>query len=156
MNSCRPPWKRKAKTSLGQAVHWGIDLLEQRRRQYREYGVPSFRPWIFLITDGKPTDEWESAARRVRQGEAAGTFCFHAVGVEGADLGALQVLTGRPPYCLQQLASAISFAGSRSRSGRFPDPVPVTKTAFPLVLRVVLWADPLVEMPVQEGPAADE
>lgn len=91
-------------TPLGQAIHWSLDVLEQRRRQYRRHGLPTcFRPWIFLITDGKPKDEWQAAAQRIQQGEGERHFWFHAVGVEGADLDILRALTGRPAHRLHGL-----------------------------------------------------
>jgi uncharacterized protein YegL len=133
-----PALQAGGKTAMGRAVHWAIDLIEQRRRQYRTHGVPSFRPWVFLLTDGRPTDEWQSAARRVQQGEASRTFCFHAVAVEGADLGILGALGGRPPVRLQGLRFRELFRWlsqsqrmvSRSRPGE-EDRIPFANPAGP-------------------------
>ena len=49
-------------TPMGMAVMKGLELLNQRKMLYRENGIPFFRPWIFLITDGTPTDDWKAAA----------------------------------------------------------------------------------------------
>ena len=90
-------------TPMGLAVLRGLELLNQRKQLYRENGIPFFRPWVFLITDGTPTDEWKSAAMEIRSGEENRAFAFFAVGVEGANLDILQQLAIRQPLRLRGL-----------------------------------------------------
>jgi uncharacterized protein YegL len=90
-------------TPIGAAIEAGLNLLDQRKQTYRNNGVTYYRPWIFLITDGGPTDYWQAAAERVRQGEASNHFSFFAVGVEGARMDILAQLTSREPLKLQEL-----------------------------------------------------
>jgi uncharacterized protein YegL len=61
------------------------------------------RPWIFLIADGGPTDYWQSAAEKAKQGEAANHFSFFAVGVEGARMEILSQICTRDPVNFQEL-----------------------------------------------------
>ena len=70
---------------------------------YRTNGIPFFRPWIFLITDGGPTDDWQPAAHAVKAGEAGNHFSFFAVGVEGARMDVLAQIATREPVRLQSL-----------------------------------------------------
>jgi uncharacterized protein YegL len=91
-------------TPMGSAILQGIDLVAQRKQTYKSSGLHYFRPWIFLITDGAPTDEWKLAAERVRAGEQAQAFAFFAVGVEGANLEVLSQIAVRPPLKLQGLS----------------------------------------------------
>ena len=67
-------------TPIGGAIETGLNLLDQRKQVYRNNGVTYYRPWVFLITDGGPTDYWQSAAERVKQGEQASHFSFFASG----------------------------------------------------------------------------
>lgn len=90
-------------TPIGAAIEAGLDLLDQRKQTYRNNGVTYYRPWVFLITDGGPTDYWQAAAERVKQGEASNHFSFFAVGVEGARMDILAQITSREPLKLQEL-----------------------------------------------------
>lgn len=92
-------------TPMGEAIEYGLNLLEGRKEIYKGHGVQYYRPWIFLITDGAPTDSWQNAAQRIRQGEGQRKFCFFAVGVEGVDLETLKQIAppDRPPALLQGL-----------------------------------------------------
>ncbi|QZZ21627.1 VWA domain-containing protein [Leptothermofonsia sichuanensis E412] len=112
-------------TPMGEAIEYAIDLLEGRKEVYKTNGIQYYRPWIFMITDGAPTDSWHNAAQRVRLGEADRKFCFFAVGVEGADLETLSKIASpnRPPAKLngldfQSLFVWLSTSMKRVSSGK--------------------------------------
>lgn len=90
-------------TPMGAAIESALQSLEQRKNVYRSNGISYFRPWIFLITDGGPTDEWQRAAMRLREGEQQKSFAFFAVGVEGARMDILRQISVREPIKLQGL-----------------------------------------------------
>ncbi len=97
-----PVLRAEGGTPLGEAVTHGLEMLRQRKDLIRQNGVGLYRPWVFLITDGGPTDAWQHAAAAVRQGEDAKSFAFFSVGVAGADMAMLtQLNTARAPVPLK-------------------------------------------------------
>lgn len=90
-------------TPMGAAITMGIDLITKRKQIYKQHGVGYYKPWIILITDGTPTDNWQQAARLVKEGEANNAFAFFAIGVEGANMDVLSQISVRTPLKLRGL-----------------------------------------------------
>ena len=88
-------------TPMGMAITKGLDLIKTRQSDYRKAGVLSYRPWIFLITDGAATDDTANAARLIRNREAQNKLNFFSIGVDGADFQGLKSLSTRPPIALE-------------------------------------------------------
>jgi uncharacterized protein YegL len=78
-------------------------MIAKRKKEYKEHGISYYKPWIILITDGAPTDEWNRAAMGVREGEAGKSFAFFAIGVEGANMDILRQISVRAPLKLKGL-----------------------------------------------------
>jgi len=92
-------------TPMGSAINVALDHLDARKQNYQRSGLGYFRPWVFLITDGAPTDGdlWRTAAQRVHKEETAKKVAFFAVGVEGADMNVLKQICQRQPVSLRGL-----------------------------------------------------
>lgn len=90
-------------TPMGEAIRTAIDRIAYRKSNYRQNGIAYYRPWIFLITDGAPTDEWQSASMAVQEGEANKNFAFFAIGVKDANFKTLTKISVREPLKLDGL-----------------------------------------------------
>ncbi|HUF39807.1 MAG TPA: VWA domain-containing protein [Anaerolineales bacterium] len=133
-----PELKAGGGTPMGEAVRKGLELLRARKEIYKQNDLDYFRPWMFLITDGKPTDQWESAAEQARLEDSRKGLLFFGIGVEGAEMETLARFSpeNRPPMKLRGLAFGELFQWlSRSLSA-----VAHSKVGDQIPLPPVGWA----------------
>jgi uncharacterized protein YegL len=93
-------------TPMGAAVNLGLDQLMARKQAYKDAGLEYFRPWLFVITDGAPTDgeTFTAAAARAREIEEKRGVAVFPIGVAGADVETLaQLSAARKPLMLDGL-----------------------------------------------------
>lgn len=85
-------------TSMGKGIETAIDMVKERTKFYASLGTPMFKPWIFMITDGAPTDDVANAVRRIKEEEGKGShgkLKFFALGVGHYDKELLSALSKR-------------------------------------------------------------
>lgn len=100
-----PQLRPQGDTPMGAAIMKGIEMLNGRKAAYKANGIGYYRPWIFLITDGAPTDRVQASCAAIREGEASKSFASYAVGVECADMERLRQLNpARAPLGLRGLS----------------------------------------------------
>jgi len=118
-------------TPMGAAILRAYELIEKRKARYEASDLDSYEPWVFMVTDGDPTDPaevLESAVQRIRQADAQDRgrrIAFFAVGVEGANMQRLARISKRAPLKLRGLqfarmfrwVSQVCVGVSRSRVG---------------------------------------
>lgn len=120
-------------TPMGGAIDRALDLVAERKATYRANGIAYYRPWVLLITDGAPTDEWQPAAERVHRAEADNELAFFAVGTEGADLDTLGRIATRTPLRLKGLSFVELFVWLSQSQRRVSASRPGDQTALPPV-----------------------
>ncbi len=102
---------------MGQAILKGVELVRERKEEYRNLGIDYYRPWIFVITDGYPTDMrrgdemWNEVINAVHSGEADQKFLFWMLGVDPADMQILKEISpgNRNPLKLKEARFADMF-----------------------------------------------
>ncbi|MGV1003699.1 MAG: vWA domain-containing protein [Candidatus Nanopelagicales bacterium] len=94
-------------TAMGAAIDLAMAELESQKRAYKGAGIDYYRPWLFIITDGGPTDGpvFDQAAERVRSAERAkGLSVFSVLVGPGGDMSTMSRLSAsRTPLRLQGL-----------------------------------------------------
>ncbi len=115
-------------TPLGSAVELAIKRLEERKASYRENGVAYYQPWLVIISDGQPNDNWSPAATHARQLQSNRGLVVLPIGVNDADLSILGKFSTRDALKLDGLkfreffqwlsASMARVSASASTSGQ--------------------------------------
>lgn len=68
-------------TPMGTAIRLGLDEIRQRREFYKRQGLAAYKPWIVLLTDGQPNDDWQNPALTARGMANRGELTFIGVGI---------------------------------------------------------------------------
>ena len=93
-------------TMLGEGTNLALDLLDQRKEDYRSKGIEYYQPWLVIITDGYPHDSpYPDLVARIAGLTSKRKLSVFVIGVgTDADLDALVELSPkRPPIRLKGL-----------------------------------------------------
>ncbi|MEI8244533.1 MAG: VWA domain-containing protein [Lentisphaerota bacterium] len=91
-------------TPMGGAIQMGLDALSRRRQLYQSKGVAAYKPWLVLMTDGEPNDDWQAAAEKARNMANNKKLNLIVVGIgPSANMGILAQISGHQPMKLQGL-----------------------------------------------------
>lgn len=62
-----PEFYANGGTPMGEAVNMALDMLEQRKSEYKASGVDYYQPWIVLMTDGMPNGDGSELSRAIQR-----------------------------------------------------------------------------------------
>ena len=54
-----PTFQANGARPLGKVVEIALSMLDSRTQEYRNAGVPYYQPWLVIIGDGIPSDDWQ-------------------------------------------------------------------------------------------------
>jgi len=107
-----PVFEAGGGTPLGEGVMTALDALDARRRLLVKFGRSISRPWMFVISDGEPTDEegtWQAAAKRSRAAVKDNRCLVYPILIEGVTNPRLAELSEAPPTTLRAANFASFF-----------------------------------------------
>ena len=93
-------------TMMSAGINLALDKIEERKQMYRDNGIDYYRPWLFLFTDGAPTEEQEvvnAASAKLKQANSEKRVAAFSVGVGVADMDMLTEISPRRPMMLKGL-----------------------------------------------------
>lgn len=120
-------------TPMGQAVSTAIDMLEARKEEYKKNGVSYYQPWLVLMTDGIPTDNFIESARKLQRMANEKKIVVFGIGIGEADMSILAQFCpeNRPPLKLDGLKFKEFFAWLSASMAVVSQSTPGTTTKLP-------------------------
>jgi len=77
-----PHIEARGDTPLGEALECAMRLVDEQVEVLRSQGIARKRPWIWVMSDGRPTDErWQGVAEQARNAQKDGKFFLYPVSV---------------------------------------------------------------------------
>ena len=89
-----PELRVNGMTPMGEAIVTALRNIENRKNEYRAAGISYYRPWLFVITDGEPTDSVSEASQMLQQAISSKKVIFFGIGVENANIERLKQIAG--------------------------------------------------------------
>lgn len=70
-------------TCMIDGISEAIDIVDERKQYYKSHGIPYYRPWIVMMTDGYPDSDQDVSgmATRIKDAHQHKEFVFMGVGV---------------------------------------------------------------------------
>ena len=99
-------------TMMSSGINLALEKIEDRKQMYRDNGIDYYRPWLFLMTDGAPTEEpalVNAAAANLKKADSEKRVAAFSVAVAGADMATLAEISPRRPLALRGLEFSSMF-----------------------------------------------
>ena len=120
-------------TPLGAGVRLALSAIETHKENLRSYGISYTRPWMFILTDGAPSEkgDWLDMCSEAREAEASDKVQIFPIGVGEADMETLAKVSPRPPLMLDGLRFRELFVWLSASLGQVSRSVPGTHVDLP-------------------------
>ena len=98
INDNQPHLEANGSTPLGEGLTLASQELKERRRLYKSKGISSYKPWVILMSDGEPNDDWEEPAKAMRSLGEQRKLQYIGIGIgEKADFDTLRGILPEHP-----------------------------------------------------------
>ena len=135
-----PELTAQHQTFLGTGILDAINRIEERKETYKAMGIPYYRPWLFVISDGLPegeeADVLEEAKARLKRVKDRGGVVVYSIAVGNVNLEKLGEITGTKPLALKGL----NFGQAFEWLGRSLESVSRSKAGAQIKLPDIHWA----------------
>ncbi|MCC5848940.1 MAG: VWA domain-containing protein [Verrucomicrobia bacterium] len=98
-----PRLRANGMTPMGGAIDLGLREIHERRKFYKRNGISAFKPWMVVMSDGGPNDNWTGPAEQARRLSDENALVFLGVGIgDGVDWDTFNEImpVNRPPKAL--------------------------------------------------------
>lgn len=94
-----PTLSTSGSTKLVDGVRMAVNLVENRKKWYKDTGQNYYRPMVVLITDGEPDSDQDinGLSKEVANGISNKNFMFYSLGVKGYNHQKLSQVCSTPP-----------------------------------------------------------
>lgn len=104
MDFIAPTLEAMGTTPTGQAVDLALAKIEEEKQNFKSAGIAYTRPWMFVMSDGQPTDDWQGAADRCRHAEQSNKVAVFPLAVgSGARTNTLGEFSSKGAAAVKQL-----------------------------------------------------
>lgn len=105
-----PFFTADGQTCMGNALMLAEKELRERMSLYRKARLHTYTPWIVLMTDGTPTDEWMEIAEKMHKMCNKRKFNFIGIGIgNGVNWDVLKRIVSGPLFKIRDLKTCEFF-----------------------------------------------
>jgi len=83
----------RGKSPMGEALFMALDMIEHRKKIYRANGIAYKLPWVMLLSDGEPSDQYHHITPILRDAIEHNKVHFQAIGVTDSCMDTLNFIS---------------------------------------------------------------
>lgn len=76
-----PTFTADGKCAMDAALSLAEKELQERQKYYMEIGFSTYKPWIIMLSNGKPTGAWKSSAKKLKDMCFSHGYTYLGIGV---------------------------------------------------------------------------
>lgn len=80
-NQSIPNLGAKGLTPMGNSLEKALELLRERKELYKNMGISYYQPWLILMTDGEPTDNYNRIVKELKKEVENKNLTMFSIGI---------------------------------------------------------------------------